>query len=81
MVLTYDIHATKKATNLSINSDLLKKAKAYKINLSKSFESHLDTLVKEQDEKKWIEENSKAIESFNERVEQHGVFSDGLRSF
>jgi len=81
MILTYDIHAAKKATNLSINSDLLKKAKALKINLSKNFESYLNQLVKEQDEKKWLEKNSKAIETFNKRVEKTGVFSDGLRSF
>lgn len=81
MIITYDIHAAKKATNLSINSDLLKKAKALKINLSKNFESYLNQLVKEQEEKKWLEENSEAIEAFNTRVEQHGVFSDGLRNF
>lgn len=81
MNYAYDIHAEKKATNLSINSDLLKKAKAYKINLSKNFESHLNQLVKEQEEKRWREVNKKAINAFNERVEQSGVFSDGLRSF
>ncbi len=81
MNYAYNIDAEKKATNLSINSDLLKKAKAYKINLSKNFESYLNTLVKEQDEKKWKEENAKAIEAFNERVETSGVFSDGLRNF
>ena len=81
MVLTYDIHASKKATNLSINSDLLKKAKSFKINLSKSFESYLNQLVREQEEKQWLEENTKAIESFNERVEKSGMFSDGLRRF
>jgi antitoxin CcdA len=81
VVLTYDIHASKKATNLSINSDLLKKAKSFKINLSKSFESHLNQLVREQEEKKWLEENAKAIESFNKRVEKSGMFSDGLRRF
>ena len=81
MIFTYDIHAEKKATNLSINSDLLKKAKSFKINLSKSFESYLNQLVREKEEKKWAEENSKAIESFNKRVEESGMFSDGLRSF
>ena len=49
MILTYDIHAAKKATNLSINSDLLKKAKDLKINLSKNFESYLNQLVREQE--------------------------------
>ena len=81
MILTYDIHAAKKATNLSINSDLLKKAKALKINLSKNFESYLNQLVREQEEKKWIVDNASAIENFNKRVEETGMFSDGLRSF
>jgi len=38
--------ASKKATNLSIRSDLLYEAKALKINLSQAFETHLAELVK-----------------------------------
>ena len=81
MNLAYDYQAPKKATNLSINSDLLKKAKSYNINLSKSFESYLNELVKQKAEEAWREENTQAIEAFNKRVERQGVFSDGLRSF
>lgn len=81
MLSVYDSHAPKKATNLSINSDLLKKAKTYKINLSQHFEAYLDQLVKREEEKRWIEENHKAIEAQNERVEKYGTFSDGLRRF
>ncbi|MCH9741544.1 MAG: type II toxin-antitoxin system CcdA family antitoxin [Epsilonproteobacteria bacterium] len=81
MTFSYDIQAPKKATNLSINIDLLEKAKSYKINLSKSFETYLASLVKEHEKKKWQEENAKAIEAYNERVEKYGSFSDGLRSF
>jgi len=81
MNLAYNIEAPKKATNLSINSDLLKKAKSYNINLSKSFETHLNKLVREKAEEAWKKENLQAIESFNQRVEKQGVFSDGLRSF
>ena len=81
MNLAYNIEAPKKATNLSINSDLLKKAKSYNINLSKSFESYLNALVRKKAEEAWKKENFQAIESFNQRVEKQGVFSDGLRSF
>ena len=81
MIYAYNIHAEKKATNLSINSDLLKKAKSYKINLSKNFESYLNQLVKEKEEQKWKEKNLNAIETFNKRVEETSMFSDGLRSF
>ena len=81
MNLAYNIEAPKKATNLSINSDLLKKAKSYNINLSKSFETYLNALVRQKAEEAWKKENFQAIEAFNQRVEQQGVFSDGLRSF
>ncbi len=81
MNLAYNNQAPKRATNLSINSDLLKKAKSYNINLSKSFETYLNELVKQKAEEAWRKENFQAIEAFNERVEKQGVFSDGLRSF
>jgi antitoxin CcdA len=31
--------------------------------------------------KQWLAENSEAINSYNEHVEAHGVFSDTVRSF
>jgi antitoxin CcdA len=31
--------------------------------------------------KRWQEENREAIEAYNKRVEEYGVFSDGVRSF
>ncbi|MBU1667971.1 type II toxin-antitoxin system CcdA family antitoxin [bacterium] len=81
MNFTYNTQAPKRATNLSINSDLLEKAKSYKINLSKSFENYLNELVKQHEERQWKKENLQAIEEFNERVQKRGVFSDGLRRF
>ncbi|UFH49588.1 type II toxin-antitoxin system CcdA family antitoxin [Pseudomonas sp. KNUC1026] len=29
----------------------------------------------------WPKDNRRAIDHYNRRVEEHGVFSDGLRSF
>ena len=81
MVTTYNTSSAKKATNLSINSDLLRKAKEYKINLSKHFEDYLNQLVKDREEKKWLEENQEAIERQNHRIKQNGTFSDSLRRF
>lgn len=31
--------------------------------------------------RRWLEENRPAIDAYNRRVEQHGVFSLGLRRF
>lgn len=81
MTALYDKTAKKKATNVTINSDLLEKAKYYKINISSSIEKTLEKLVKEAEIKKWEEENKIAIEEYNKRVSKNGLFSDGLRSF
>jgi len=77
----FDLQAPKKPTNLTINSDLLAKAKAEDINLSATLEAALaDKLVKIRREK-WLKENAGAISAYNEFVEENGLFSDGIRSF
>ena len=81
MQTIYDNSAPKKATNLSINSDLLQKAREFKINLSATMENALANIVKEKQEKKWLEANKQAIQEYNKHVGQHGVFSKELRSF
>ena len=63
----------------SIKPDLPIKVMSDKINFSKNFKFYPNQLPRE--EKTWLKENSEAIEFFNERLAQHGVFSDGLRNF
>lgn len=81
MHAVYDLSATKKPTNVSINSDLLKKAKALNINMSAALEQKLIELIKEKQAAAWLASNQAAIEGYNRHVEEHGVFSDDLRSF
>lgn len=81
MQTLYDVDAPKKAANLSLNSDLLKRAKALKINLSAALEQTLKQKLAEAEAKKWGKENKKAIKAYNEFVEEHGCFSDDFRSF
>lgn len=81
MNLVYDIRAVKKATNVSINSDLLAKAKVLKINMSATLENALADIVAARQRELWKEENRAAIEAYNRLVEEHGVAGDGLRSF
>jgi antitoxin CcdA len=71
----------KKSTNLSINSDLLRRARAHKINLSRTLEKRLTEILREEEGEAWRLENSAAIKDYNARIEKNGVFSDGLRSF
>lgn len=81
MLPAYNIQAPKKPANLSINSDLLSKAKELDINLSATLELALAEALKTRQREQWLAENKAAIGAYNEHVEAHGVFSDGLRSF
>lgn len=77
----FDTHAPKKPTNVSINSDLLVKAKELKINLSATLEKALGELVSAKQRELWKLENKASIEAYNQLVERHGTFSDDLRGF
>jgi antitoxin CcdA len=77
----FDTTAPKKATNLSINADLLRQAKEFNINLSQTLEQYLSDVVREAKQQRWLEENREAISAYNQRIEENGVFSDGLRRF
>jgi len=81
MSATYNENAIKKATNVTINSDLLQKAKSYKINISKNFEAYLTEVVRKREEEQWLEENRAAFDAVNERIEKEGLFSDEHRRF
>ncbi|WDE09126.1 type II toxin-antitoxin system CcdA family antitoxin [Thalassomonas viridans] len=77
----YDLDAPKKATNLSLNSDLLKKAKALNINLSATLEQALKEKLKNIEAQKWLKENKNAINAYNDFVEENGCFADEFREF
>lgn len=77
----YDHNAPKKPANLSINSDLLKKSKALNINLSATLEQVLRTKLAEIEADNWKRENKRAIQAYNEMVNEHGLFADEHRQF
>jgi antitoxin CcdA len=81
MQALYNFDAPKKATNLSLNSDLLKKTKALNINLSATLEQALKDKLKSIEAKKWTKKNKNAIQAYNEFVEENGCFSDEFREF
>lgn len=71
----------KRPANVSLNSDLLHKARRFGINLSQALEDRLIELIREKERENWLRDNRAAIESHNRRVERDGAFSDGLRTF
>ena len=77
----YDPSAPKKPANLSINSELLRKAKEFEINLSATLEQALVEKVKQRQQELWLSANKSAIDEYNSYTEQNGNFSDTLRSF
>ncbi|MGQ0511110.1 MAG: type II toxin-antitoxin system CcdA family antitoxin [Betaproteobacteria bacterium] len=71
----------KRPANLTVNAELLDKARRLGINLSQTLEERLVQLVREAEAKAWLAGNRKAIDAFNARIEREGVWSDKLRGF
>lgn len=75
------VRRRKKAANLSVDEQLLDRARRLKLNLSQVLEAGLAEAIRRQEGEAWLKKNRAALEAYNEHVEKHGVFSDGLRSF
>jgi antitoxin CcdA len=77
----FDETAPKKAVNLSVNGDLLAKARALGLNLSGELEQRLADAVRRAEREAWMSDNRTALDDHNRRVEERGLFSDGKRQF
>ncbi len=71
----------KKAANLSVDEKLLARARRLKLNLSQVLEAGLAEAIRREERAGWLRRNRAALDAYNEHVEKHGVFSEGLRSF
>lgn len=77
----YNTQAPKKPTNVSINSDLLEKARSLEINLSATLERALAEQLRNEQRAEWLRENADAIQAYNQFVKTNGTFSDSVRKF
>ena len=77
----YNTKAPKKPTNVSINSDLLEKARGLNINLSATLEQALAEQLRNELKAQWLRENADAIKAYNQFVGSNGTFSDSVRKF
>jgi antitoxin CcdA len=73
--------AAKESVNLTVRSELLVSARRAKLNLSAILDQALTEQLKLRSQQQWLEENKAGFAAYNERVEKHGLFSDGQRSF
>lgn len=80
MTHAYNHSAPKKPTNLSINSDLLAKAKRLKLNLSATLEMALSDEVRKAERAQWLKDNQQAIDASNTLIEEKGLFADSYRT-
>lgn len=71
----------KRPTNLTIDPDLLAKAKALGLNVSSILEESLRAKVREEEGRRWLVDNREAIEAYNRDIRENGVWSERLRRF
>jgi antitoxin CcdA len=72
---------TKKAVNVSIQSDLLEAARAANINISATLEAALADQLRIRKRERWQADNAEAIEAYNSDVDKNGSFGDHARGF
>ncbi len=71
----------RKATNVTVDADLLAEAKALGLNLSRTLEERLAELVKAERERRWKEENREAIDAYNRYIDENGIFGEAFRTW
>lgn len=72
---------SKRATNLSLSTDVLEAAKDLKINISQVCDNHLREVVRREQERKWREDHADFITAYNATIEAEGLPLDEWRSF
>jgi antitoxin CcdA len=75
------VNITKKATNITLSSDVLAEAKSLGINISLSCDQFLRELVRKERERRWQQEHADFITSYNQTVADDGLPLDSWRSF
>lgn len=74
-------HPKRRSLNLSISESLIEEARDMKLNLSRFLEEKLDEALRNARARQWQEENKEAIDTYNDFVRRHGMWSDGVRRF
>ena len=72
---------SRKATNLSLDSELLQEARALGVNVSRAAEAGVRVAVRQARADAWRTENAEAITSSNAWVEAHGLPLSAFRQF
>lgn len=79
--MTSIVRSSKKATNITLSSDVLNEAKVLGINISQACDQFLRELVRKEQERRWLAENAEFIAAYNAGVERDGLPLDAWRTF
>lgn len=71
----------RKATNLSLDADLIREARALSVNISQAAEAGVRRAVAEARAEQWRRDNAEALASSNRWVETNGLPLDRYRQF
>ena len=71
----------RKATNVSLDSELLKDAKALGVNISRAAEEGVNDAVRKAKGEAWKRENAASLEAWNEWVDVNGLPLEKYRMF
>jgi antitoxin CcdA len=73
--------SVRRATNVSLRTDLTDEARRLGLNVSQACEGGLEAAVKKAREAEWLEANKEALEQWNEWVEKNGLPLARYRQF
>jgi antitoxin CcdA len=76
----FDPHAPRRAVNLSLNADLVEKARAHKLNLSAIAEAAISRALAEAAEAWFREEIAHSVAEHAEYLATYGSLGDALRA-
>lgn len=71
----------RRATNVSLDQELVEAARELDINLSRACEQGLAREIKATREARWREENAEAIARYNAHIAKHGLALAKYRRF
>ena len=72
---------SKRATNLTLSTEVLADAKALGINISKACDLHLRELIRKEKEARWKAEHADFIQAYNLTVAEESLPLDAWRTF
>lgn len=71
----------RKSTSLSLDTELVARAKAVGVNLSRAAEAGIEEDVRKAEAERWKTENKAAIEAYTNFVEEQGILLSKHRMF